>query len=506
MKKRMVKDCLTAKICGAVASQTGPAAEMKPAEGPYAATWNSLTKHPVPQWFRDAKFGIYTHWGPYAVPAFSTAYSGDLYMKDQKAHEHHLKHYGDPSTFGYKDFLPMFKAERFDPDEWAQLFKDAGAQFAGPVAEHHDGFAMWDSDLTTFDAATHGPKRDVLGELSVAIRKKGMKVITSFHHVTNWYWYPHWIKAYDTADPRYTDLYGPLHNTDKKPKDFWRDQDRPNREFHERWRAKVVEVIDKYQPDMIWFDFQLDTLREDYLMTLFAHYFNRARQWDKEVLVTYKRSDLPPGVGVHDLERKQMVKRSNEVWLTDSSLNLKGSWGYAHGLVYQSVDTLVDNLIDRVSKNGCLLLNVGPMADGTIPVEARDRLLGLGKWLRLNGEAIYGTTPWVTYGEGPTRMKTEGEYGLEEESRYTGRDVRFTCKDDVLYAICLAWPGKRVTIQSLRRLYESEIDKIEMLGVDGELTWRFDEKQGLTIETPETRPCEHAFVFKITRRFDRPIR
>ena len=139
--------------------------------------------------------------------------------------------------------------------------------------------------------------------------------------------------------------------------------------------------------------------------------------------------------------------------VTDSSLNLKGSWGYAHGLVYQSVDTLVDNLVDRVSKNGCLLLNVGPMADGTIPAEAKDRLLGLGKWLKLNGEAIYGTTPWVTYGEGPTQMKTEGEHGLEEESRYTGQDVRFTCKESVLYAICLAWPGKRVTIKSLSRLY-----------------------------------------------------
>jgi len=469
----------------------------------YEPSWNSLSTHRTPEWFKNAKFGIYTTWGVYAVPAFRTSYAGNMYEKQRDTYKYHVKHYGDPKDFGYKDFIPMFKAEKFDPDEWAALFKAAGAQFAGPLAEHHDGFAMWDSALTKWDAADMGPKRDVVGELAVAIRKRDMKFVTTFHHITNWYWYPHWFTQYDVADPKYSGLYGPVHNQKNPPKDWWRDQDRPNREFLDLWQGKIVEVIDKYQPDMLWFDFQLDRVPEGRLLETFAYYFNHADRMGKEVLVTYKRQDLAPGVGVHDLERKQMLERSNEVWLTDSSLNMKGSWGYAPNLDYQSVDTLVDNLVDRVSKNGCLLLNVGPKSDGTIPQEAKKRLLGLGKWLKLNGEAIYDTTAWMIYGEGPTKMKADGKYGLEEPSRYTGQDVRFTAKGNVLYAICLDWPGKEITIASLKRLYPSEISRIEMVGADGDLEWTFDRHKGLTIKTPENKPCDHAYVFRITRRFEK---
>ena len=469
--------------------------------GTYKPTWNSLKTHSIPRWLDQAKFGIYTHWGVYSVPACGpngTWYPHNMYREGTEQYKHHVSNYGPPSEFGYKDFIPMFKAERFDPYEWAELFKKAGAQFAGPVAEHHDGFSMWDSELTDWNAAKMGPGRDVVGELEKAIRKQGMKFMVAFHHAANWWYYPHWREEFDTSDPRYSGLYGPMHDRDAKPDIGWEDQDKPSREFLEKWIGKIEEVIDKYRPDLIWFDFALAGIQEEYRKEMLCYYFNKAEDCVMDVDVTYKGHSLPPGVGVVDLELGRMSELTYHEWITDTDVTIGGAWSHIHDAKFKSVTMLVHNLVDNVSKNGFLLLNVGPKANGEIPEAARERLLGMGRWLGINGEAIYGTTAWLTHGEGPTQMKKSGAFSETEEVRYTAEDIRFTVRDNVLYAVCLGWPGDEVTIKSLRSLCESEISLVGMLGVDEELEWSLT-KEGLRIKTPGERPCEHAYVFKIVR-------
>jgi len=458
----------------------------------YRPTWQSLAKCPIPEWFKDAKFGIYTHWGVYSVPACGqngTWYPHNMYRQGTRQYKYHVENYGPPTEFGYKDFIPMFKAEKFDPEEWAELFKQAGAQFAGPVAEHHDGFAMWDSRWTKWDAAEMGPKRDVVGQLEKAIKKRGMKFVTAFHHAQNWWHFPVWDKRFDCSDPNYSGLYGPVHQPGEKP----------DKQFLKIWKGKLVEVVDKYDPDFIWFDFRLDAMKENYIREFVAYYYNKAVERGKEVVVTYKDHDLPPGVGVVDLELGRMDELTYHLWITDTSVDDQGAWSYVQDAGYKPVNTLVDNLVDRVSKNGLLMLNVGPKANGEIPEPTKERLLEIGRWLKVNGEAIYGTRPWIVAGEGPTRMKRSGAFTEEDEVRYTAKDIRFTVKGNVLYAICLDWPTDEVTIETLKRLYDSEIKSVKMLGVEQDLQWSLDGK-GLRIKTPDKRPCEYAYAFKIVRQ------
>jgi alpha-L-fucosidase len=471
---------------------------MKP---PYEPSWHSLRVHATPQWFRDAKFGIYTHWGVYSVPACGkngTWYPYNMYREGTEQFEHHLRTYGGPSQFGYKDFIPMFTAERFDPDEWAELFSRAGAQFAGPVGEHHDGFAMWDSQLTDWNAARMGPGRDVVGELERAIRGQGLRFMVALHHAENWWFYPHWESDYDTSDPQYAGLYGPPHNLHVEPGPEFFDQEQPSREFLERWKAKIVEVIDTYRPDMLWFDNGLHGIPEEYRREMLAAYYNREEAWGREVVVTYKWHDMVPGSAVVDLELGRYGELTYHDWITDTSVDDQGAWSFVRDAGFKPVSALVHNLVDNVSKNGCLLLNVGPMPNGEIPEPAKECLLGIGRWLEVNGEAIYGTTPWLAYGEGPTQMAKTGSFCERAEVEYTAQDIRFTAKDGVLYATCLGWPGEQVTIESLRRWTAPEIGSVTMLGAEGELGWSLTH-EGLRVDLPEERPCDHAVVLRIGR-------
>jgi len=468
---------------------------------PYQANWESLRKHKVaPEWFRDAKFGIYFCWGVYSVPAFGTEwYPRTMHLKDKPEYRHHMKKYGDPSEFGYPDFVPMFKAEKFDPDEWADLFARAGARFAGPIAEHCDGFAMWETKLTPWNAKDMGPKRDIVGEMAKAIRKHNMKFITTFHHTWNHLWEDNpgrWGNYFIGVKRNFPSL---LEN----PKRAIMYGDMPRDKFVKFWKDKIIEVIDKYQPDLVWFDNELDKIPEQARMECLAYYFNKADSWNKEVLVTFKFKDLPKDVAVEDYEKGRLDRLTEDPWLTDDTIAWGKSWSYTETLEIKSSRAVLHILIDIVSKNGQLLLCLAPKADGTIPNNQRQVLLDMGDWLKVNGEAIYSTRPWRVFGQGPTRMKKSGHFVGRLD--YTAKDVRFTRSKDGkhLYAIVLGWPKKNELILDAVKVKGScGKSKVTLLGYNGSVNYRIDDKSHLVITLPKLsetqRPCKFAYAFRIS--------
>lgn len=467
--------------------------------GPFQADWQSLLNYEIPAWYQDAKFGIFIHWGAYAVPAFGSEwYPRNMYQEGSPEFQHHIETYGPHTEFGYKDFIPQFKAEQFDPVAWASLFKAAGAKFVVPVAEHHDGFAMYDTALSEWCAAKMGPQRDVVGELATAVRAADMVFGVSSHRAEHWFFFDGGMRFdSDVQDPRYAELYGPAQ---PKPK----DQDdphapeHPDAAFYDDWLARTIELVDKYQPQIVWFDWWImhETFKP-YLQRFAAYYYNRGAQWNKGVAINYKNDAFPAGSAVFDIERGQLNDIQPQLWQTDTAV-AKNSWSYTEGNDYKTTDSLVDDLVDIVSKNGVLLLNIGPKADGTIPAEDERILREIGQWLSINGAAIYGTRPWKIYGEGPTEV-VAGAFHDTRRAAFTGQDMRFTTKGDTLYAIALAWPGEQVTIESLKMgtaLAVGDIKEVRLLGHEGNLEFTRD-ANALTIKLPAQPPCEHAFAFAI---------
>ncbi len=474
---------------------------------PFERTWESLRQYECPTWFRDAKFGIYAHWGPYAVPPFPTTtdwYSHYMYQPQHRIHKFHVSTYGPVSKFGYKDLVPQFTAKGFDANAWAELYAEAGARFAGPVAEHSDGFALWDSALTEWDAMDKGPNRDIVGELEEAIRRRGLKFLTSFHHHWKWGWYATSIRDADCLDPRFAGLYGPA-----LPEEAWAGKDEkgrislmdvtvmPDEAFCCEWLGKVKEVVDRYHPDLLWFDNRMHLIPESYRIEMAAYFYNQAAARNQTVVINYKMEDLVRGTAVLDLERSRMPDIYTDPWLTDASI-ARNSWSYCPELDYYSTTSLVHDLVDIVSKNGCLLLNIAPHPDGTIPPEQIQRLRGIGDWLRLNGEAIYSTRPWVTFGEGPTRT-LEGHLADLKFTGFTADDIRFTQTKDgsIIYVIVLGWPNNRLlNIRSLGRV-SGKVADVSLVGYSTELSWTQGE-DGLRVSLPDKAPGKHAFVFRVT--------
>jgi alpha-L-fucosidase len=484
----------------------------------YQPNWESLRNHTTPKWLQDDKFGIYTHWGLYSVPACGpngTWYAHNIYRPGNNQAEYHEKTYGPVSEFGYKDFIPMFTAEKFDAEEWAEIFKSSGARFAGPVAEHHDGFSMWNSKVNGWNSSKMGPMRDITGELEKAYRDQGMRFMVALHHAEQWWFYPHWRRDCDVSNPEYAGLYGPMHNLDGFGADVvdgwqdWTAQDKPTKAFLDAWRTKIDELINGYQPDLIWFDFGIRFLPEEYKKSFLADYYNKGDEWGREVAVTYKGHDFAPGTALVDYELGRMDELTYYDWVTDTSVDDQGAWSFVSDAGFKKVSSLIHNLIDNVSKNGYLLLNVGPRADGSIPDGAKQCLAGMGEWLKVNGEAIFETTPWVSYGEGPTEMVSGGTFSEKQEVEYTPDDIRYTCRHNLLYATCLGWPEERAIIPlnqdrsssftTMKRLVAEEIESVRMLGVERDLSWSMTAR-GLEIDRPNEKPCGHAYVFKITRK------
>lgn len=471
-----------------------PQKNLKPT---YQPTWESTKNHVTPDWFLDAKFGIYFHWGPYSVPAHKTEwYSMWMYRDGHPIRKHHEETYGSLDTFGYKDFIPMFTAEHFDPQEWAALFKKSGAKFAGPVTEHADGFAMWDSEVTPWNAADMGPKRDVVGEMAKAIRDQDMKFIATFHHQWKYAWYPTWDENTDAFDAQYADLYGP-----KVPKGTFNMKHMvevdplPKQRFNDEWLEKIIEVVDKYEPDLVYFDNKMNIIDEKTRLDFLSYYYNAGIEQKRDVVVTYKMEDLAKGSAVLDLERSRMSEKKDFPWLTDDSIDWD-SWSHTVNPNYKSTNRLIDFLVDVVSKNGGVLLNITPTAQGIIPQEVRTRLLEMGEWLAVNGDAIYGTKPWDVYGEGPAEV-TEGHLSEHKNADNTAEDIRFTTKGDKLYITVLAWPNETINVRALAKGL-STISTIRFLGSDEKIIWQQKDK-ALMINVPKNRVGKHAFVFEVTR-------
>lgn len=475
-------------------------AEQELLQPKYEANWESLSKYDeAAEWFKDAKFGIYAHWGVLSVPAFSNDwYPRLMHIEGTKENKHHVENFGEPSKFGYHDFVPMFKAEKFDADEWADLFEKSGAKFAGLVAEHHDGWANWGSKINPWNAVDMGPHRDVYGELSKAIKKKNMKLVASFHmarnlqifkeHPEKWLndtsYFPYNPKMPTSSeDPLLAKLYGNI----------------PKEKFYIDWLGQLKEVIDNYSPDLIYFDGQTQKIPESYRTEFVAYYFNDAVAKNKQVVFTHKDDEFPKSVSLEDFEKGRMNKITKEYWLTDETISV-GSWSYTNDLSLKQPNEIIHVLADVVSKNGALMLNLSPMANGIIPQNQKDVLLEIGSWLKINGEAIYGTRPWLVYGEGPTKQERSGMF--LDKITYTPQDVRYTKKDSTIYAIVLGWPGNHIpiTLKAFSKDILGEnvpkVKYVSILGYGGEVPFYLDDL-GINLGTPNQQVDDKAFVIKI---------
>ncbi|WP_370964348.1 alpha-L-fucosidase [Amycolatopsis sp. cg9] len=479
---------------GGIASATaGP--------GSYTPTWSSVDQHPpAAEWFQDAKFGIYFHWGAFSVPAFGNEwYPRNMYVGGSSENNHHKAVFGDPSAWPYHNFVngardkagnwvqfaPKLKSAggNFDPAEWAQLFADAGAKFAGPVAEHHDGFSMWNSAVNEWNSVAKGPRLDLVRLHADAIRARGLKFMVSLHHAYHFTGFYDHVPAQSDASLR--KLYGQLGSAAE----------------NQLWYDKLAEVVDGYQPDLLWQDFNLSRVDESWRLDFLAYYYNKAVAWNKDVVATYKDGFTNRGE-VFDFERGGPGDIQNPYWLTDDSIS-SSSWCYTTGIGYYSMKAMLHSLIDRVSKNGTMLLNIAPMADGTIPSGQRSILLGIGDYLARFGESIYATRAWSAYGEGPTQMGG-GSFTTPREG--TNRDIRFTRGKDntVLYATVMGWPGGTLDITTLGagRIDLGSLKSVQLLGATAgsytDLPDRTQDGSGLHVRLPSTPFSAPAYVVKLT--------
>ncbi|QZT37056.1 alpha-L-fucosidase [Halosquirtibacter xylanolyticus] len=477
--------------------------ETKERSIPFKEEWSDLAKHKNNlEWFKDSKLGIYFHWGVYSVPEHGSEwYPFFLYQRNNNGViKYHTKHYGAPDKFNYHDFIPMFKASQFDANEWAGLFKTAGAKFAGLVAIHHDGFAMWDSKVNPWNSKDKGPHKDIVGDMAKALRKNDMKLITTFHHARNrqrhegdstkWFNYNshfayHPDYATSSTDPDTAKFYGNL----------------PEEQFDEYWFQQIKEVTDQYSPDIIWFDSWLNLIPDAYRRKAVAYFFNKSKEKNPDALIISKQNDLPHGIGVLDIEQGGKKDLSESVWLSDFTLS-KNSWCYVKGQKYKSATLIVRNMIDVWSKNGIVLLNISPTADGVIPQEQREVLTTMGEWMHANAEAVYETRPFDYSGFGTAKAE-DGHFGGQSSTvKYTKDDGRFLISKDrkTLYLFMLGKPdvNSEIEIRGLAKhdyFPENGIKKITVLGDNTPVKWHMA-LRNFILTVPDSKMNDIATVFK----------
>jgi alpha-L-fucosidase len=515
--------------------KTGAAVER---ESGFTATWDSLSHYITPQWYRDAKFGIWAHWSAQCVPEQGDWYARNMYLQGDPHYEHHLKTYGHPSQAGFMEIDHQWKAEYWNPDELIRLYKAAGAKYFVALANHHDNFDAFDSKHHAWNSVNIGPRKDIVGDWAKSARQHGLRFGVSNHSAHAWHWFqtaygydgegPLAGVRYDAAtltkadgrgkwweglDPQ--DLYtGPnmvlpdglrsipaVRQWHKEHDRVWDENPPPhNPRFARTWFLRCQDLIEKYQPDLVYFDntgLPLGQIGLD----LAAWYYNANRGWHDgrlEAVVNAKGlTEKQRPALVEDIERGFSEDLRHLPWQTDTCI---GEWHYRRSLFeehrYKSARTVITRLCDIVSKNGNLLLSIPLRGDGTIDEDERQILRDLAAWMTLNADAIFATRAWRLFGEGPTRVKA-GSFGEGGESEFTAEDIRFTQKANVLFAIVLDRPASAsITIKSLAVATPGAVERVELLATGASLAFTRD-AAGLKITLPDTMPGEHAFAFRI---------
>jgi alpha-L-fucosidase len=500
-------------LAGAVPSFSIARALGRPADspatlpGPFAGTRESLQAYRCPEWFRDAKFGIWAHWGPQSAAEYGDWYARNIYIEGCRQYRYHVQRYGHPSKFGYKDLIPTWKGDRFDPDHLVGLYRKAGARYFMSMGVHVDNFDLWNSKHTRWNSVGMGIKKNVVGLFGEAARKQGLKFGVSDHLWMAYKWMsvsrssdrngPLAGVPYDGVDPQYNDLYG---DCQKIYRELPWDEDNIPDSWKQHWFERITDLIDQSTPDIIYCDGHIPF--GDWGLRLVAHYYNQSARLHGgkiEAVYTSKREeDSRVGTCVFDKERGVVDGIWPAPWQTCTCI---GKWHYDREAKYKSPKRVVDMLVDIVSRNGNLLLNFPLPNSGMLDDEELKILSEITDWMAVNGPAIYGTRPWKIFGEGPGIVKPDPKEKYNESNRkdFTEADVRFTTKGRSLYAFFMGWPDKQVVLAPLaanRPYVAGRIRNVRLLGGPETLRWQHND-EGLTVQLPAEKPCRHAFALEI---------
>ena len=475
--------------------------ESQDLEGFFKPTEESFKQYRCPEWFRDAKLGFWAHWGPQAVPRQGDWYARQMYIEGSPDYQYHVTHYGHPSVFGYKDIIPLWKAERWDPEKLMALFKKAGAKYFVSMGSHHDNFFLWNSALHPWNSVNYGPHKDVVGLWKEAAKKEGLRFGVSEHLGASFTWFqtshgadkagPKAGIPYDGNDPMYQDLY---HARADSADSGWLSK---NKEWQREWMFYIKELLDNYQPDLLYSDSSFPF--GEYGRHLIAYFYNRnMKQNDGKLEAVYTCKQASQGMWVEDIERGLKDSISEIPWQIDTSI---GDWYYRTGQEYKTSADVIKMLVDVVSKNGNLLINIVQTPEGDIESDVLEIVEEIGQWMSANGEGIYGTRPWKIFGERPVGEAFKSGSFNESKIKYTAEDIRFTTKGNVIYAFCLGKSSGKIRITSLGKktsVNGKAIKSVKMLGSNQIIKWK-QSADALVIDPPSKLPVEKVPVpgFKI---------